>query len=642
MKNYLLLPAIVLSMLVTVNCDDGIQPSMITTEMVGEISEKIFISLENAWSFHGNQVVETIDSPLRIQKSYHDTIEEHISEDRPCATFSLKIPSTRGMRAGLFIRNYFSSYRLLDNGEVIAQKGQVSCEKHGVEPAWGPTVIPLSGNDHEFVLQVSFSEFRFGTFRMKMLLSEFQELERVQAITRASEGVAIGSFLIMAIFNLAFFVMRRENKASLYLSLLCLAGTLFMAANGQFLLQKIFPSMSFDLLGRLIVFSLYCSGALMLMLAENTFLSIPAVVRYLILGSFGIATVLNFILPPGPSSKFFSWFRYAMYFFPFLAFFYIPRKMIKKRNVILVIVAGVLIAIDFFLAQITYFQPTIYRVRYFGFFAFALSNSVLIAQRFSAALKEITLSHARLAEKDSQIQMELDFASDIQKGILPEARNFENLNISTLYQPLGTVSGDYFDMFVVPSGTFVLIADIAGHGVPAALVTMLAKQVFSQLTQVDTSPAKIMQKANVELCKQIKTQEYLTAFLLHVDHEKKVTYANAVHPKPLLLKLSSPVVHSLDTSGFMLGALEDASIQYEENTFLAEKGDKLVLFTDGIIEQASLTGQYYGMPRLIDFLKQRSILPGTQILDELVQDLNSFAHGAAYTDDITAMVIEFY
>jgi serine phosphatase RsbU (regulator of sigma subunit) len=208
-----------------------------------------------------------------------------------------------------------------------------------------------------------------------------------------------------------------------------------------------------------------------------------------------------------------------------------------------------------------------------------------------------------LTEKDTLMQRELDLASEIQKQILPpDDFAWQNVMVRTTYRPLGKVSGDYYEVKDTPEGLFVMVADVSGHGVPAALVTMLCKQVFSEFIISGTSPAQVLIAANSTLYTLVKMSAFISAFLLKIDKNLKAEYCNAGHNYPVYFSATGTAPVELTLSGPAIGFLADASAQLQNSSLQLAPGDRIFMYTDGIIEQTNERGEQFGLQNLIQTL----------------------------------------
>jgi sigma-B regulation protein RsbU (phosphoserine phosphatase) len=255
--------------------------------------------------------------------------------------------------------------------------------------------------------------------------------------------------------------------------------------------------------------------------------------------------------------------------------------------------------------------------------------------------KELKEAYTELESKDRAIKLELELARNIQQGIIPEnIPPWNGFNFATRYEPMGSVSGDYYDIFYFSKHIYILIADVSGHGVPAALITMTAKQAFSQVIKEDSSPSGIFKEVNKIITERVKTSDYLSAFLIKIDEKNKFSFANAAHPNPIHFVKSTGEYNLLDTDGMFIGAIEEASDSYEESNSRLHSGDRIYLYTDGLLEHKNIEGEEYGLKRLIEKLKNTYDLKIQDQIKEVFSELKSFIGSAPIKDDISMLVFE--
>lgn len=255
--------------------------------------------------------------------------------------------------------------------------------------------------------------------------------------------------------------------------------------------------------------------------------------------------------------------------------------------------------------------------------------------------QELQKVNATLQKKDAEIQMELDFAAEIQKGIVPVGlQEWNGLKIASYWNAMEVVSGDYFDLYAIQGGKLgIVMADVSGHGVPAALITTMAKVAFGQAGINTSSPAEIFSQVNDQLVNLITTQDYLTAFFLAIDENHRFTYANASHQFALLVRAETGEIEALDTDGLFIGALEEASDSYADGENYLKPGDRLVLYTDGIVERKNVDGEDYGQARLEAMVKEHKGEQVEMMVEKIMADFGAFAKGSPQTDDVSLLVI---
>jgi len=237
------------------------------------------------------------------------------------------------------------------------------------------------------------------------------------------------------------------------------------------------------------------------------------------------------------------------------------------------------------------------------------------------------------------MEQELSIGREIQQGLLPQGlRDFPHLEVSGIQFPCLAVGGDYFDVFPLSeTRTAFLIADVAGKGLGAALVTTMLQGALSGML-LEVSPEKVFNHVNQFLCKHAAVGRYATMFFATVDEDGTLEYLYGGHPAPLLIRDGK--VNDLYTDGsFPVGLVEVA--QFEAKRVHLQHNDVLVLFTDGIVEADNLKKELYGFERLRDVL-ERNALGSIESLQKAVLDsVADFARGAAQADDITVLIVKY-
>lgn len=268
-----------------------------------------------------------------------------------------------------------------------------------------------------------------------------------------------------------------------------------------------------------------------------------------------------------------------------------------------------------------------------------LNQKELIARVQS--LLRLKQAHDELYEKNQQIQKELEYAKRLQQFIIPKDFSFISYpSISGRYLPIADIGGDLFDCYKISdSKTGVLIADVTGHGIPAALVMCMAKMTFN-IHSYEISPTQqLMSKINEEMRGLLLDMQYITAFYMLIDIEHHtITFTNAGHTRPLYYRKSTDKIIALDTNGLFLG-IQDESL-YEQKSIQFESGDRCILYTDGITELKDDHNEEFGEVRLAKFLKQHNNTSGS-FCDNLLQTLEHFAPLKERSDDIAFLFIEF-
>tara|TARA_R110002095_G_scaffold187932_1_gene165192 strand:- start:1078 stop:2802 length:1725 start_codon:yes stop_codon:yes gene_type:complete len=259
---------------------------------------------------------------------------------------------------------------------------------------------------------------------------------------------------------------------------------------------------------------------------------------------------------------------------------------------------------------------------------------VAIAQQASLAVENAKLHEDLVKQRD--IERDLEFAHQIQLGLLPHSRpKFKEYEFFDYYESAQSVGGDYFDYIDLPNGKLVVtLGDVAGKGVPAAI--LMARLYASARYQVlsKSSADKALAELNTEIASSGVGLRFITFVLAVLDPKKHtVSIVNAGHMAPLLRKCSDRSVESVaqEKSGMPLGVLKDQTFHVE--TISLEKGDTLVLYTDGVTEAMDHDNKLYHRDRLVKYLKSGpdEVEP---LVKGLLSDVDAFRQGAMQTDDV--------
>jgi serine phosphatase RsbU (regulator of sigma subunit) len=241
------------------------------------------------------------------------------------------------------------------------------------------------------------------------------------------------------------------------------------------------------------------------------------------------------------------------------------------------------------------------------------------------------------------IEQEIEIARRIQRSNLPgNLRSPSGIEIAARYVPKSTVAGDFYDIQIKEgTGVGMLIADVSGHGIGAALIGSMLKVAFAAQVECLSNPARVLTEINRILQGKIE-HSFVTACSLFIDIVNgRVLYANAGHPPPLLWRSSKKEVSRFPLGGTILGPFPE--ITYENATLDLAKDDRIILYTDGIIETRSRTGEFFGDDRLEAFVKGHSSDSANSFADHFIGHLSLWSGRSQereLDDDLTFIVID--
>lgn len=242
------------------------------------------------------------------------------------------------------------------------------------------------------------------------------------------------------------------------------------------------------------------------------------------------------------------------------------------------------------------------------------------------------------AEKE-RIEAELNIAAHIQASMLPSV--FSDLSERTEFDlyasmnPAREVGGDFYDFFLVDDDHLALvIADVSGKGVPAALFMVITKTLLKNEMQVSRTPKEVFDRVNIQLCENSEDDMFVTAWIgIYEISTGLLTYVNAGHNPPLLKKANGEFESLGMFPGFVLAGMED--VCYEQEEILLESGDVLYLYTDGVVEAMDANHALYGVDRLKAVLNRNGDLAPETLLKRVKEDVDVFVGGGEQFDDIT-------
>ena len=237
------------------------------------------------------------------------------------------------------------------------------------------------------------------------------------------------------------------------------------------------------------------------------------------------------------------------------------------------------------------------------------------------------------------IGRELETARRIQTSILPkEIPRVAGVAIATHYESMSEVAGDLYDFVVTPKGQLgVLVADVSGHGVPAAIVASMVKMALAVQEGAISDPGEVLSRMNRALCGRFELAYVTAVFAIADPAAGTLTYASAGHPPPQLVRKSGDV-QALEERGMVLGFMPDAAYASAVVGNLSP-GDRIVFYTDGITEASRPDGEFYGDRRFREVLAGGVSQPSGPFTTGLVADARRWVNNT-FSDDVTVVVVD--
>lgn len=258
------------------------------------------------------------------------------------------------------------------------------------------------------------------------------------------------------------------------------------------------------------------------------------------------------------------------------------------------------------------------------------------------ALGYVALSRTQRNEEQLvTLHKELEIARNIQTRLLPQpAATAGELTIASRYVPASTVAGDFYDFISRDDGLGVLVADVSGHGIPAALSASMVKVAVRSQMDHASQPDAVLHGMNSILCGNLQGQFVSAGYLFLNPIQGKLTYSGAGHPPLLVWRSRNRQVDSIEENGFPLGIFADGS--YTAKAAPLAQGDRCLLYTDGLLEAPDPAGEEFGSERVKAFLAEHATLTAQPFCDRLVQRLTEWCGSAqSFADDLTVVVVDF-
>ena len=251
-----------------------------------------------------------------------------------------------------------------------------------------------------------------------------------------------------------------------------------------------------------------------------------------------------------------------------------------------------------------------------------------------------------ITAEEEKMRTELSLAARIQlealPGTFPAFPDRDEFDIYASMKPAKDVGGDFYDFFLVDDDHLCLvIADVSGKGIPAALFMMVSRTILANIAMMGMSPKEVLEKANEAICANNKEEMFVTVWLGILEISTgKVTAANAGHEYPVLKKPDQDFEILIDKHGFVLGGMEE--VKYREYEFDMEPGAKLFLYTDGLPEATDNEQNMFGVELMMDALNESLNLSTKEILDHMKGRVDGFVGSAPQFDDLTMLCIEYF
>lgn len=277
--------------------------------------------------------------------------------------------------------------------------------------------------------------------------------------------------------------------------------------------------------------------------------------------------------------------------------------------------------------------------------SWADARAEILREEARSRSDDLSEAYNALQARNEEIHRELHMAGAIQARLIPGVADFparEELGFSGFYRSMENIGGDLYDIIRIGRNSFgILIADVAGHGIPAALITALVKVAFRNRNQWGLSPREICEGVNSELHQVLEDLDhYVTVWYGIVDLETgAMEYCNCGHHPGILIRPGAGELVPLDGPGRFLGFFPE--IRAETRRLQLQPGDQIFLYTDGIIETRNFFDEEYGLERMEACLQDFGMETVEGLVERVRKDMEDFCMGADQRDDQSMFAFQY-
>ncbi len=265
-----------------------------------------------------------------------------------------------------------------------------------------------------------------------------------------------------------------------------------------------------------------------------------------------------------------------------------------------------------------------------------------LGHSFNSMAEEIETKVNTITRLNDEINQELQIGKEVQELFLPTPKKYKKFKIGKLYRPMREVSGDLYQYFYFDEGDgkefyAFFLADASGHGVSAALVTVVMAMSLQGIMKENHDPIFAINFLGETIANRLQASFFATGVFVILDEPGKVKFVNAGHNAPFMIRPSTKEITYIDSSGPPLGMGDD--IQYSLVEFPVEPGDKIILYTDGVVETPLKDdGGLYGLDRFANLVLDNIDKPNSEIVEIAMADLD-LVH-EEYKDDVSIIILE--
>jgi serine phosphatase RsbU (regulator of sigma subunit) len=268
------------------------------------------------------------------------------------------------------------------------------------------------------------------------------------------------------------------------------------------------------------------------------------------------------------------------------------------------------------------------------------SDTEVLTARLRALLR-MKAYQDQLRRMNEQMRRDLQIARRVQEALMPQ-RVFTapHIEIRSSYMPSETLSGDFYDYFLQDGMLYLFVADVSGHGLPAAILVSMLKSYIHTEASAERSLADFMTALNDFLFSVSLPTQFATAAFFRMNEAGHLAYTNAAHPPFLLYQREHKRTRIFEQPGNLLGAMP--KMAFEEYSLTIAPGDTLFVYTDGLTDRCNTSGEFYSIDRVAALLDRCPDAELSTVFDAIQADVSEFGTTEEFRDDIAFVVTRFH
>lgn len=257
-------------------------------------------------------------------------------------------------------------------------------------------------------------------------------------------------------------------------------------------------------------------------------------------------------------------------------------------------------------------------------------------------VQEAERTNRYLTELTQRITLDLEQARHTQRSLLPAIPQTNNYKIVTKYEPMEQIGGDFYDFYELDDEQIgILLVDVTGHGIPAALISFMVSSLFKTFAPKLQDIEDTITLSNNTLHDKLPNERFATiVYSIYDARTRQLSYSTMGHPPCYLIRAKTQEVIPFKTKGILIGAFALEGDEFEVGTLQLEAGDKVLFYTDGLLEMEMADGELFGQERLETFISQNMNLPIDSLIDVLYLHILRLSGALDYTDDVTIIGLE--